>query len=117
MSINYTKKCKSCVPTGFGLILHVEDRRSLSLLDSLVAAPQIFAYGPKTQAIELGNILHQFGAKACETGGHKISKTAIIRALVRVFTELDVDHTGVMDEDMLIKRIWDAIEERHMKNG
>ncbi len=65
-----------------------------------------------TLPIELDNILHQFGAKARGTGGHKISKTAIIRALVRVFTELDVDHTGVMDEDMLIKRIWDAIE-RH----
>ena len=68
-----------------------------------------------TLPIQLDNMLHQFGSKARETGGHKISKTAIIRSLVRVFSQLDVDHTGVMDEDMLTRRIWEAIE-RHKKS-
>ena len=51
-----------------------------------------------TMPIELDNALHEFGSKARETGGYKISKTAIIRALVRVFNDLDVDHTGVIDD-------------------
>lgn len=67
-----------------------------------------------TLPIELDNILHQFGARARETGGHKISKTAIIRTLVRVFNELNVDHVGVLNEEMLFRRIWKAIE-RHNK--
>ena len=64
-----------------------------------------------TLPIELDNILHQFGARSRETGGHKISKTAIIRTLVRVFDELNVNNTSVLDEDMLSKRIWEAIEQ------
>ena len=41
-----------CVPTGFQLIPHVEERKPASLLDSLVLVPQIFAYIPKTQVKE-----------------------------------------------------------------
>lgn len=66
-----------------------------------------------TIPIELDNMLHQFGARARETGGYKISKTAIVRALVRVFNDLDVDSTGVVDEDMLVRRIWEAIEKHN----
>jgi hypothetical protein len=43
------EKCISRVPTSFELILHVEDRKPLSLLDSLTPVPQIFAYRPETQ--------------------------------------------------------------------
>ena len=64
--------------------------------------------------IEHDKLLHEFGSRARETGGYKISKTAIVRALVRVFNDLDVDSTAVMDEDMLVRRIWEAIE-RHKK--
>jgi hypothetical protein len=66
-----------------------------------------------TLPIELDDILHQFGARARETGGYKISKTAIIRTLVRVFNDLNVNHVGVLDEKMLFRRIWEAIERQN----
>ena len=40
------------MPTSFELILHVEDRKPLSLLDSLISILQIFAYRPETQVKE-----------------------------------------------------------------
>ena len=44
--------------------------------------------------IEHDKLLHEFGSRARETGGY-------------------VDSTAVMDEDMLVRRIWEAIEKHN----
>ena len=42
------EKCINRLPTGFEQNLHSEDCKPLSLLDSLISIPQIFAYRPET---------------------------------------------------------------------
>lgn len=51
--------------------------------------------------------------KKCESsGGGGLSKTAIFRALVRLLQQLDVDLSGVENEDQLIQRLQDAIKNK-----
>ena len=74
--------------------------------------------GPKNQYIrvnltlpdELDRVLQELGNDARATGGYKIPKTMIMRALVRLLMTLDVDPSGVRTEDELLKRMMQAIQ-------
>jgi len=55
---------------------------------------------------ELDEYLDRVGSQARATGGYKLPKTAVIRALVQAFQVLRVDVTGgVRTEEDLLKRI------------
>ncbi len=58
---------------------------------------------------ELDRVLQELGNNARATGGYKIPKTMIMRALVRLLMRLDVDPSGIRTEDELLERILQAI--------
>jgi len=57
---------------------------------------------------ELDRVLQTLGNDARATGGYKVPKTMIMRALVRLLMSLDVDPSGVKTEDELLERILQA---------
>jgi hypothetical protein len=57
---------------------------------------------------ELDRVLQELGNDARATGGYKIPKTMIMRALVRLLMSLNVDPSGVKTEDELLERILQA---------
>ncbi len=61
---------------------------------------------------ELDRVLQELGNDARATGGYKLPKTMIMRALVRLIMTLDVDLSGVKTEDELLERILQAIKKR-----
>ncbi|MFC1717621.1 hypothetical protein ACFL6S_28425 [Candidatus Poribacteria bacterium] len=76
--------------------------------------------GPKSEYIrvnltlpdELDRVLQELGNDARATGGYKLPKTMIMRALVRLLMKLDVDPSGVRTEDELLERILQATKKR-----
>lgn len=63
-----------------------------------------------TIAEPLDKFLGEFGEYSRKSGGYKLPKTEIIRALIRVLMKLNVDVTGVKDEDELVERIMKAVK-------
>lgn len=61
---------------------------------------------------ELDRVLQELGNNARATGGYKIPKTMIMRALVRLLMRLDVDPSGIRTEDELLERILQATMKR-----
>ncbi len=59
---------------------------------------------------ELDRVLQELGNDARATGGYKIPKTMIMRALVRLLMTLDIDPSGIKTEDELLERILQAVE-------
>ena len=59
---------------------------------------------------ELDRVLQELGNDARATGGYKLPKTMIMRALVRLLMELELDPSGVKTEDELLERIKEAIK-------
>ena len=57
---------------------------------------------------ELDRVLQEPGNDSRATGGYKLPKTMIMRALVRFLMTLDVDPTGIKTEDELLERILKA---------
>mgnify|MGYP001068820068 CR=1 FL=1 len=58
---------------------------------------------------ELDSYLEQIGTVARAAGGYKVPKTAILRALVRAYREMNVDVTGgVRTEEDMLERILKA---------
>ena len=76
--------------------------------------------GPKSEYIrvnltlpdELDRVLQELGNDARATGGYKLPKTMIMRALVRLLMRLDVDPSGVKTEEELLERIFQATKKR-----
>lgn len=63
---------------------------------------------PITMPRELYNYLEQVSQDAKESGGYKLPNTTIVRALIKVMMDLEVDVSGVKDEDQLKERIMQA---------
>ena len=57
---------------------------------------------------ELDRVLQELGNDARATGGYKIPKTMIMRALVRLLMKLNVDPSGVRTEEELLERLLQA---------
>ena len=57
---------------------------------------------------ELDAKLARFGERCRLNGGHKLSKTSIIRTLVRALGDLDIDVRGVKTEEDLRAKILEA---------
>ena len=54
---------------------------------------------------ELDRVLQELGNDSRATGGYKLPKTMIMRALVRLLMTLDIDPAGIKTEDELLERI------------
>jgi len=67
---------------------------------------------PLTLPKELDLFLQKVGAEARATGGFKLPKTLIIRSLIKAMQELDVDVSGIKDEDELKARVLTALKKR-----
>ncbi len=56
----------------------------------------------------LDRFLEEVGMEAKSTKGYKLPKTLILRALIRMMGEMDVDVSGVRTEEELIERLLQA---------
>lgn len=61
---------------------------------------------------DLDRVLQKVGNDARASGGYKIPKTLIMRALVRLLMELNVDPSGVKTEEEFLDRILDAVKKK-----
>lgn len=59
---------------------------------------------------ELDNLLFGIGQIARSRGGHRLPKTLIIRALIRILKELDVNLDEIKTEEQFYKSLRDAIK-------
>lgn len=53
--------------------------------------------------------LERIGHQAKRTGGFRLSKSAVVRALIEVAMRLEIDVTGVKDEAELSARLSNAV--------
>jgi len=67
---------------------------------------------PLTLPKELDVFLQKVGTEARSSGGFKLPKTLIIRSLIKAMRELDVDVSGIKDEDELKSRVLTALKKR-----
>lgn len=58
---------------------------------------------------EMESWLQDLSSRMKSSGGYKLPKSYIIRALLNAARRLDIDISGVKDEHELVKRILDAI--------
>jgi len=63
---------------------------------------------PITMPEEMFAYLEEMSLKAKVTKGKKLPNTAIVRAAVSAMMDMNVDFTGVVDEDQLKDRIMEA---------
>lgn len=61
---------------------------------------------------ELDRFLEEVGMEAKAGKGYKLPKTMIVRALIRLLGELDVDVSGVKTEEELLERMMRAVNDR-----
>lgn len=59
--------------------------------------------------------LERLGHQAKRTGGFRLSKAAVVRALIEVAMELEIDMSGVKDEEELRLRMLNAVDTKHTK--
>ena len=62
-----------------------------------------------TLPIELDRVISDIGPATWAKGGSKLPKTVILRALVRMLMELDIDVTGVKTEEEFLERLCKSI--------
>ncbi|MCL4499650.1 MAG: hypothetical protein M1335_05355 [Chloroflexi bacterium] len=67
---------------------------------------------PITMPEEMFTYLENLSIKSKVSGGRKLANTAIVRACVMSVMDLDLDVSGVIDEDQLKERIADAWAKR-----
>ncbi|MEW6189902.1 MAG: hypothetical protein AB1466_07360 [Actinomycetota bacterium] len=63
---------------------------------------------PITMPEEMFSYLENLSLKSKVSGGRKLANTAIVRAAIKALMQLDIDVTGVKDEDELKERIMEA---------
>lgn len=63
---------------------------------------------PITMPSSMVAFLENLGIECKRSGGHKIANTMIVRTLVRLLMDLDIDISGVKSEEELEARIKDA---------
>ena len=56
------------------------------------------------------NTVDNFSARCKQSGGRKLSRACIIRAMARVAQDLDIDVEGCCTEEEFEQRVWEAIE-------
>lgn len=67
---------------------------------------------PLTLPKELDIYLQKIGTEAKASGGFKLAKTTIIRALIKTMMDLEVDLSNVKDEDELKIRVLRALKKK-----
>lgn len=63
---------------------------------------------PITMPSGMVSFLENLGIECKKSGGHKIANTEIVRCLVKLLMELDLDLSGIKTEEELEARIKDA---------
>ena len=63
-----------------------------------------------TVPVELVKYLEWVGLEARRSGGLRLPKASIVRALLNVLVRMDVDVSGVTTQQELEERIWGAME-------
>jgi len=63
---------------------------------------------PITMPEDMFSYLENLSLKSKVSGGRKLANTAIVRAAIKTLMQLDIDVTGVKDEDELKERIMEA---------
>ena len=63
---------------------------------------------PITMPSDMVSFLENLGIECKKSGGHKIANTEIVRSLVKLLMDLDIDLSGVRTEEELEKRVKEA---------
>lgn len=63
---------------------------------------------PITMPSGMVSFLENLGIECKRAGGHKIANTEIVRTLIKLLMDLDVDLSGVKTEEELEARLKDA---------
>jgi len=74
----------------------------------MVERKQDYFRVPITMPSSMVAFLENLGIECKRSGGHKIANTMIVRTLVRLLMDLDLDISGVKSEEELESRIKDA---------
>jgi hypothetical protein len=64
---------------------------------------------PITMPSGMVSFLENLGIECKKSGGHKIANTEIVRSLIKLLMDLDIDISGVKTEEELEHRIKDAV--------
>ena len=65
---------------------------------------------PITMPSEMVSFLENLGIECKRSGGHKLANTEIVRTLIRIMMDLDVDLSGIKTEEELETRIKEAVK-------
>jgi hypothetical protein len=65
---------------------------------------------PITMPSEMVSFLENLGIECKRSGGHKLANTEIVRTLIRMMMDLDVDLSGIKTEEELEARIKEAVK-------
>ena len=63
---------------------------------------------PITMPSNMVSFLENLGIECKKSGGHKVANTEIVRALIKLLMDLDVDLSGIKSEEELESRLKDA---------
>lgn len=66
-----------------------------------------------TVPVQSVQYLEWLGLQAKQSGGLRLPKASIVRALLNVLIRIDVDVSGVTTQAELEERIWGAIENKN----
>lgn len=72
---------------------------------------------PITMTEKMINYMESLSMKSKVTGGHKLPNTAIVRACVKAAMDLDIDPTGLKNEEELKARIMEARTKQTTRNA
>jgi len=74
----------------------------------MVERKQDYFRVPITMPSSMVSFLENMGIECKKTGGHKIANTEIVRCVIRLLMDLDIDIAGIKSEEELEDRIKDA---------
>ena len=63
---------------------------------------------PITMPSEMVSFIENLGVECKRSGGHKLANTEIVRSLIRLMIDLDVDISGIKTEEELEARVKEA---------
>ncbi len=63
---------------------------------------------PITMPSDMVAFLEKFGIECKKAGGHKVANTEIVRSLIRLLMDLDIDLSGIKTEEDLDLKIKEA---------
>ena len=91
-----------------GIVLEAQERENARKTQEM-AKDKFFRIN-MTLPIELDKVLEDIGIEARSSGGFKIPKTTVVRALIRIAKIIQPDFAGVKTEQEVLERLMEAVK-------